>query len=177
MNTHATPDPLNAVPAPRTDPATPERPPAPDAAPRSSAFASPAPDGRHQAEATAARLREVEAALAEARARLEQTREALDAAERRRVIERELARAEAIDLETATLLTEAAIAGMDKADVALAIADLRRRKPFLFRAPARSGAMGPRAGAPDALAAAATTARDSGDRRALLEYLRLRRTA
>lgn len=131
----------------------------------------PSDDQRRRAEAAEARAAQLERQLAE-------TRETLDAAERRRAISEGLAQAQALDLETAALLTEAAVAQMAEADVGAAIADLKRRKPFLFRQAPRPGAMSPapRAAAPrDTLADAASAARDSGDRRALLEYLRLRR--
>ncbi len=116
------------------------------------------------------------AKLAETESLLAQAREALDASERKRQIERELLQESAIDLETASMLTEAAVAGMAKADVRAAIADLRKRKPFLFRAapPRTSSVMGGHSPA-DPLADAAAAARDTGDRRALLKYLRLRR--
>lgn len=125
------------------------------------------------------RLADLERQLAERTAELAQAREALDAAERRRTIAEHLAQSDAIDLEAAALLTELAVASMPEPDVAAAVADLRRRKPFLFRTPARSTAMSPepRATAPDPLADAADAARTTGDRRALLDYLRLRRRA
>lgn len=131
----------------------------------------PPEEPRRRAEAAEARAAQLERELAA-------TREALDAAERRRTIAEALAQADALDLETAALLTEAAVAQMPEADVGAAIADLKRRKPFLFRQAARAGAMSPAlraAGPRDALAEAAAAARESGDRRALLEYLRLRR--
>jgi hypothetical protein len=114
--------------------------------------------------------------LAETESLLAQAREALDAAERKRQIERELFAENAIDVETAAMLTEAAVAGMAKADVRAVVADLRKRKPFLFRpaAPRASAVMGNQSPA-DPLSDAAAHARDSGDRRALLRYLRLRR--
>lgn len=116
--------------------------------------------------------------LAETEQLLSQAREALDAAERKHAIERELWAQGALDLESAALLTEAAIAGMPKPDARAAVADLKRRKPFLFRAfPASSSAMSPHASAPNSLDQAAVDARDSGDRRALLRYLRLKRSA
>lgn len=132
---------------------------------------------RSRAEAAEDQLRELETKLVEVEKQLGQTRSSLDAAERRRQIERELVQADAIDLESATLLTEAAIGAMNAPDVALAVKDLRKRKPFLFRgasprAPAMAGA--PR-GAPDDLGRAADEARTVGDRAALLRYLRLKR--
>ncbi|HBS27933.1 MAG TPA: hypothetical protein DEB06_00430, partial [Phycisphaerales bacterium] len=84
------------------------------------------------------RAQEAEAraqALTERVAALERTvleaREALDAVERRQRVDRALADADAIDLESARLLTEVALGG--ESDIEGAVADLRRRKPFLFR--------------------------------------------
>lgn len=124
---------------------------------------------------------ELALSLAEARKELDALKAALDAAERRRAIERALLEADAIDLETASLLTESAVAGAPApgAAIAGAVADLKRRKPFLFarRAP-RSATMAPR-GAPasDPLALSREHAAATGDRASLLRYLRLRRTA
>jgi hypothetical protein len=133
---------------------------------------------RQQAERAQARVEELRRQLAESQRVLEQTRESLDAAERRRQIERLLADADAIDLETATLLTEAAVAGMDEPDAAVAVADLKRRKPFLFRAPGTRGStMSPVPDEASEADEAARIARETGDRRALLSYLRLKRTA
>ena len=136
-----------------------------------------------EAGALRARIAELERTLTEARA-------TADAAERRRTMERLLTEADAIDLETALLLTEAAVGGMDEPDVSLAVREVRERKPFLFgrgaggigggvgRGVGRGAAM---AAADDGLDAAelleeiAAEARESGDRRALLRYLRERR--
>lgn len=132
---------------------------------------------RSRAVAAEGHLRDLEAKLVECEKNLAATREALDAAERRRRIERELVEADAIDLESALLLTEAAVASMPDRDVALAVRDLRRRKPFLFRggsarAPAMAGAT--RGGGGD-LGHAAEAARVNGDRESLLRYLRMKR--
>jgi hypothetical protein len=124
-----------------------------------------------------ARSAALEATLAETQKSLAESREALDAAERKREIERELTRQGAIDLETAAMLTEAAVAGLAKADAKSAIADLKRSKPFLFRAPVRTSAMSGSVESGSGLEDAAAAARESGDRRALLGYLRMRRGA
>lgn len=119
-------------------------------------------------------------ALAEARRELDTLKAALDTAERRRAIERALLEADAIDLETASLLTETAIASAATPDIPATIADLRRRKPFLFaRRAARPTAMAPSTPlpAPDPLAASRQAAATTGDRTALLRYLKLRRSA
>lgn len=118
---------------------------------------------------------------------LAQTREALDHAERRHQIDLALIQADAIDLETARLLTEQTLQQMSDRDVARAVRELRQRKAFLFRNPAQPratpggrsapGAMGPRAqpGPSPQLRASAAEAATTGDRAALLRYLRARR--
>ncbi|MEL6740604.1 MAG: hypothetical protein AAFP26_08115 [Planctomycetota bacterium] len=116
-----------------------------------------------------------------------------EAAERRREIDRSLVEAGTIDLEAAALLAEAELSRMAEPDSAVAVDELRRSRPYLFspgeRGGARSG-VGRLAGATtsaatgeagDARASAAALggladeARLSGDRRALLRYLRQRR--
>lgn len=120
------------------------------------------------------RLASAEAALAEARA-------AIDEAERRHQIDLRLIESETVDLESSRLLTELALREMPEADVALAVRDLRRRKPFLFRtrrAIAEGGAaMSPAAATEDPAFRAAQEASRNGDRGALLRYLRARRGA
>ena len=82
-------------------------------------------------------------------------------------------------MDAARLLTEAAVQSMDEPDVAEAVQDLRRHKPFLFYPDASAAeglALAPQIeGADDPLARAAEQAQHSGDRRDLLRYLRLRR--
>lgn len=116
--------------------------------------------------------------LAEAEASLAQAREALDAAERRHQIDLLLIESEAIDLEAARLLTELSVSQMESKDAASAVADLKRRKPYLFRRMATrtpaGAAMSAAAGEGWPLEEAAAAAR-SGDRGALLRYLRARR--
>lgn len=132
------------------------------------------------------RAQAAEQALTELRAQLEQTQQSyeqaertIDSLERRQRMDELLTEADAIDLDAARLLTEAAVQGMDEPDLAEAVADLRRYKPYLFRAELEAPgglALAPRLdGADDPLARAAEQAQDSGDRRDLLRYLRLRR--
>lgn len=147
----------STTPAHSTEPATPD---------------GEAQGATHDAGAPDASL---DAHLAELRATLAKAREALDHAERRHAIEIELLRADAVDLETARLMTEAAVAGMRGADVASAVADLRARKPFLFRQRVGPSAMGGSAPAASAAERLAHEARENGDRRTLLRYLRARR--
>lgn len=130
------------------------------------------------------RAQAAERELAELGQRCDQLQQSLEEAEqqvarteRRRQIDQMLIESDAIDLEAARLLTEAAIEQMDDADVSLAVSELRQRKPYLFRrASAPVGGMSPKSrrnGPPidDAAEAAAVT----GDRRDLLRYLRMRR--
>jgi len=124
-----------------------------------------------------------ESRIAELESELRAAREAIDASERRREIDRTLGDADTVDLETARLLTEAAVAQMDEPDVAMAVEELRRRKGFLFHveepAPTSRGvAMRPAPEAPterEELDGLAERARQTGDRRLLLRYLRQRR--
>jgi len=136
-------------------------------------------DALHRARIAEARVAELEQSLAEAR-------EALDTVERRHRIDAALIEANAIDLETARLLTEMAVADMPDADIAAAVNDLQRHKPFLFRpvthrraAPATTAAAGASlpAPSPDPLLDAASEAVATGNRRALLRYLHARRTS
>ncbi len=113
------------------------------------------------------------------RQQLADARTTIVALERRQKIDALLAEQETVDMEVARLLTEAAVSRMSAPDVKLAIDDLRRHKPYLFRhrGAGRAGVMGARVATP-ALSRdeAAQRAAVSGDRRDLLSYLRLRRT-
>ena len=86
--------------------------------------------------------------------------------------------ADAIDIESARLLTEMAVASMDAPDVEAAVAELRSRKPRLFRSsqPRAFAQSAVEDGAVDEpIAQAAADAHATGNRRDLLRYLRLRR--
>jgi len=125
----------------------------------------PAPPDVHALEHELATLRDT----------LAQAREALDHAERRHLIEIELLRADAVDLETARLLAVAAVENAPTTDIPKVVASLRERKPFLFRRIHPPSAMA-RAVIPTTPAdQAAADARATGDRRALLRYLKARR--
>ncbi|MFN0131220.1 MAG: hypothetical protein ACKVW3_01605 [Phycisphaerales bacterium] len=114
------------------------------------------------------------------RSELAKTKDSLRVAELRRAIDRELYLAGAIDIASAAMLTEAAVSGLSAPDAAAAVRELRRRRPGLFRAPPAPGgaSMGPASGPGDSDADRAKAAASaSGDRKALLQYLRARRTA
>jgi len=134
------------------------------------------------------RLREMGEDLASTRERLAETERRLGASqalmaalERRRALDAALLGAGAIDIESARLLAEAAMPQGEEADIGEVVDALRARKPHLFasvrvgRAAPVSSVMAGEVGAGDALAEAAKEARVSGDRRALLKYLRARR--
>lgn len=122
-----------------------------------------------------ARLEDVEAALREARREVEEATSRAAAAERQSEVDRALAAAGAIDLETASLLVDAAIKTGEATDAPAAVALVRRRKPFLFASSATGGIMAPQVEAGSPLTDAAEEARRAGDRRSVLRYLRLRR--
>lgn len=130
-----------------------------------------AAEAQARADAEAVRARELEATLA-------QTRERLAGEERSRRIDQELIGIGAIDLETARLLAERAMAVEAHADAARVVRDLRRRKPFLFRTPTFSiapAAFDEQREPIAAVAEASDVARENGDRMAILRYLRLKR--
>lgn len=134
---------------------------------------------RRRAQQAEQRLGDLERELGELRSAYDASQETITALERRERIDALLTESDTVDLEAARLLTEVAVAGMDEPDVAGAVADLRRHKPYLFD---RGGvglpsAMGPREPERehDPAADAADEARQTGDRRDLLRYLRLRR--
>jgi hypothetical protein len=135
-----------------------------------------------QAQAHAARAAQLDARIASLEADLAAARDAVDHAERRHQIDLALIEERAIDLESTRLLTELAVQQMPAKDVRAVVADLRRRKPFLFepapRARALPGPMSPAPRTSPELAAiehAAEEAATTGDRNALLRYLRARR--
>lgn len=93
-------------------------------------------------------------------------------------VERALRDAGAIDLETAQLLVEAAMGDEEAPDIEELVGHLRRDKAFLFT---KRSAGGPvmsalsEGGSATSLDRALERARKTGDRKALLRYLRMRR--
>lgn len=135
---------------------------------------------RKRAQEAETRLSDVASRLAEVEDVLEHTRGALVSAERARRIDLALMRAGAVDLDAARLIAEASISDEEGVDIEAVVAELRRGKPFLFRSRrARAGsAMGRRpVQAGNSLDDAAREAAASGERGALLRYLRARRGA
>lgn len=136
-------------------------------------------DWQQRAEAAEQELEQARTRLAELDGELTASREAITALERRQRIDALLSESDAVDLEAARLLTEAAVAQMDDPDVKLAVEDLRKHKPYLFRRTATAtpatGAMAPHVDDDPPAQQAAQRAAATGHRTDLLKYLRLRR--
>lgn len=135
---------------------------------------------RSRAMSAEASLKQTREQLDALKAELDQHKTQAAAAQRRRDIEAEVQRARAIDNGIVTMLVEHELTSTPDADVAAIVARIKRDKPFLFSpAPGGSSAAGAPAGNTDprldALTRQADEARTTGDRRALLSYLRARR--
>lgn len=115
--------------------------------------------------------------VAELERELTQSRDTVTALERRQRIDALLVEADTHDVDLARLLTEQAVAQMDEPDLAEAVSDLRRHRPYLFRhRPPMPRSMPPRTDdLPAPVEQAARQAAESGHRRDLMQYLRLRR--
>lgn len=135
---------------------------------------------RKRAQAAEQQLQEFQEQMQQHQQQLEAAQQTIDRMERRERIDTLLSESDAVDLGVARLLTEQAVEQMDDPDVDMAVRDLRRHKPYLFhRRSTASPAMAPRTGTDPQGPAdhAAERAADSGNRRDLLDYLRLRRRA
>ncbi len=133
---------------------------------------------RKRAQTAEQQLGELRDRFTQLQAQLDSSQDTITSLERRQKIDALLTNSDAIDLEAARLLTEISVSQMDEPDVSAAVSDLRRQKPYLFRHRPRvnDSAMAPRVDLPAAQAsAAAERAAATGDRRDLLDYLRLRR--
>ena len=109
---------------------------------------------------------------------LEHARLALAETERAHRLDAALANVGALDLDTARLLAQRLTLEDPDADPATIAARLCREKSFLFRPLSRShSAMAPAFEDDAAITDAARRAAATGDRNALLDYLRARRTA
>ena len=135
---------------------------------------------RKRAQAAETQLTDTKGHLQDLKAELEQAKRAIDQLDRRQQIDVMLADADAVDMEVARLLTEAAVEMMEDADIELAVNDLRRQKPYLFRRNQGSGGAGSmsahvRTGVVSGVDQVKQQAKSSGDRRDLLRYLRMKR--
>ncbi len=138
---------------------------------------------RKRARSAEQQLQDLTARFGALQQQLDDSQQTITALERRQKIDALLADSDAIDLDAARLLTEVAVSQMDEPDLALAIEDLQQAKPYLFRhrppagTPFTATAMGPRLAEPPPHAQAAQHAAATGNRRDLMDYLRLRRNA
>ncbi len=134
---------------------------------------------RKRAQTAEQQLEDLNEEVRTMRAKLSEADQTIVGLERRQKVDALLTEADAIDLETARLLTEQAVAQMDDPEVELAVNDLKRHKPYLFRhkEPHGISAMAPSLNheGHDPAEEAAEQATKTGDRRDLLRYLRLRR--
>ncbi|MEX0744627.1 MAG: hypothetical protein WD118_03415 [Phycisphaeraceae bacterium] len=134
---------------------------------------------RKRAQAAEQSLGELQQQVQQLTSQLDEAQQSMRHLERRQSIDSLLTESDAIDLDTARLLTERTVQAMDEPDVKLAVADLKRHKPYLFRRRATPGhgGMAPRLDdeQPPAAEQLAERAATTGDRRDLLRYLRLRR--
>jgi predicted RNase H-like nuclease (RuvC/YqgF family) len=134
---------------------------------------------RKRAQAAESALGELQRELEEKATRLDELEQTVAHLERRASVDALLLEAEAIDIESARLLTEMAVAHMDEPDVETAVTELKRRKPFLFKAASAASTLAAKvdgaARVLDAAANAAVEAQLTGSRTDLLRYLRLRR--
>jgi multidrug resistance efflux pump len=134
------------------------------------------------------KVKQLEAQVGEAQARASQAEAALGAAQRKWELERALAASGVIDAEAAAILAangagNGAGGARERAfDAGAVVAELKRKRPYLFgasaapvRTSAMSGAVAPQG--PDTLSRAAEEARASGDLGTLLKYLRMRRAS
>ena len=144
-------------------------------------------DGSETGERAAAqRASALERRVVELEAELRSAREALMKAELRTEMDAALIGARSLDLETGRLVLEHELGQMDEPDVEAALARVQASKPFLFAgdggARGGSGSTAMAAGVDAAGAGAdlerlAAGIRETGDRRELMRYLRLRRGA
>lgn len=135
---------------------------------------------RKRAQTAEQQLERLNEELRDVGVKLDEANQTISGLERRQQADALLVDAETIDMEAARLLTEQAVLMMDEPDIKLAVDDLRRHKPYLFRRrhdPDLS-AMAPtiQPTGHDPAEQAAQNAARTGDRRDLLSYLRLRRT-
>lgn len=137
---------------------------------------------RKRAQAAEATLEELKAQLAENQEQIRRSEVLIESLQRRQEMDEILVEHDAVDLETARLLVEQAIAEGDAEDVASAVAELQQRKPVLFRPrkAVQATAQAPReingrTLRQESLERAASAASETGERRDVMRYLRLRR--
>ncbi len=139
-----------------------------------SVLAAAGEPGQSSGPQAAGRLDALERGLIELEAKLSEALQRMNAAQQAQALDKELRSAGAIDVETAAaLITQNRGAGK-QLDIPAQVSALKQSKPFLFRSSVAGGVMGPSARR-DPLTQLAQHAVATGDKRALLEYLRARR--
>lgn len=137
---------------------------------------TPMPAWRERATKAEKRAAALESQVKEFEESLTSIRAQLQDEQRARAIDAELHKAEPIDADTVRMLIEVSIPDKQNADVAKVVTDLKKRKPFLFKEAPRRSAYGTFAERDiDESRELAEEARLTGDRNALLRYLRARR--
>jgi predicted nucleic acid-binding Zn-ribbon protein len=158
-------------------PTQPDTPPTPDDTPQLVPVAESI-RYRRRAQAAEQQLVDLQQAMTDMEQQLQDANQTITSLERRQRIDAMLLEADAIDIEAARLLTEAAVAEMPDRDVSEAIEDLRQHKPYLFaqHTPAAlTMPAQPHEETATPLNRAASQAKSTGHRQDLLAYLRLRR--
>lgn len=141
---------------------------------------------RKRAQAAEQQVEMLTSQLAEQKQEQEQIQRKLSQSELNQMLIQAFTKANAVDLEAALLLARDKIGTVKDADfdVAETISAMRQERPWLFDGPAESGpsTARPTAGlrpgdksAHSALTRCASQAKQSGSRRDMLEYLRMRR--
>lgn len=136
---------------------------------------------RKRAQAAEKILEDLKLELTEKNQRLQENEQLINEMVYRQQIDELLVDSQTIDLDATRLLTEMALTEMEEPDIEQAVADLRNRKPLLFRATQTVAAsLGPKGQTlepqqPRSIEQAATEAHSTGSRTSLMRYLRLRR--
>jgi|GEM_PF-6343982 len=138
-------------------------------------------DWRSRAISAENNLRQTREQLAALQSQIDEHKARIAATQRRADIETLARQAKAVDINVVAALVEHTLASQPDAEVSRVIADLKRTAPFLFASAsitsssAAGAPIAPRDARAEALAQKADEARASGDKRALLSYLRARR--
>lgn len=136
---------------------------------------------RKRAQAAEKILEDLKQEITQKNQLLHENEQLINDLQHRQHIDELLVDSQAIDLDATRLLTEMALTQMQEPDVEQAVADLRMRKPLLFRATQTVAAsLGPKGfefqqQQSHSLEQAATEAHSTGNRTDLMRYLRLRR--
>jgi hypothetical protein len=135
-----------------------------------------------RAQSAERRVEELAGELAEVRAEASRLSDELKGVQKEQELTRRLTAAGARDLEAATLIAKARLAGADKADLDGVVEQLKREKQYLFGEKVSAGAAVRTSGAKEqrgggtGIERAAKRAAGTGSRADLQEYMRKRRS-